>query len=111
MNLGVPPPPDTIAPSIDFRLRKGWSYDARACEFAGPKGRRVQAEGLPEGSRIEFKAPSLQGGASAAEASLSRSMQLVLPRGARAEDYLDTVKKWPAVEAVSLPPRISLPNK
>ncbi len=111
MNLGVPPPPGTIAPSIDFRLRKGWIYDAKAREFSGPKGRRVAAEGLPEGSRIDSKVPSLQGSATGPEKRLSQAMQVVLPRGARAEDYLETVKSWPAVEAVSLPPKISLPNK
>jgi hypothetical protein len=109
------PPPNTLAPSIAFRLRKGWNYDASAREFIGPKGRRVAAEGLPEGSRIEFKVPSLRAKAAneltKPERALSAAMHAILPSGAQAERHIETVKSWAAVEDVSLPPRISLPKK
>lgn len=115
MTLGTPPPPDAILSSIDFRLRTGWSYDGKAHEFVGPKGERVAAEGLPKSSKIVFKVPSLQAKAaqelSAPEKKLRGAMQAILPRGVKAEEYLEVVKAWAAVEDVSLPPKISLPNK
>lgn len=101
--------------SINFRLRAGWSYDAEAREFVGPKGERVAAEGLPKTSKVLFTVPSLQerpvAELSAPEKKLLRSMQAILPRGYQAEEYLDVVRAWAAVEDVSLPPEISLPRK
>ncbi len=101
--------------SIDFRLRAGWSYDAEAREFVGPKGVRVAVEGLPKSSKVLFKVPSLHerpvAELSAPEKKLLRSMQAILPRGIEAKDYLEVVRAWAAVEDVSLPPEISLPSK
>jgi hypothetical protein len=101
--------------SIEFRLRVGWSFDAEAREFVGPKGQRVAAEGLPRSSKVLFKVPSLQerpvAELSAPEKKLLRSMQAILPAGVEAKDYLEVVQSWAAVEDVSLPPEISLPRK
>lgn len=100
--------------SIDFRLRKGWSFDEKGREFVGPKGQRVAAEGLPKASKIVYKVPSLQSKAaeelSAPEKKLAGAMQAILPRGIEAEEYLEVVRAWAAVEDVSLPPEISLPS-
>lgn len=115
MTLGTPPPPGAIRSSIDFRLRKGWSYDAQARVFVGPRGKQVEAAGLAADSRIEYKVPSLQEKAGEdllpAERKLRAAMQVVLPRGERAEDYLEVVRRWEAVEDAAVAPQISLPSK
>jgi hypothetical protein len=43
------------------------------------------------------------------EKDLARFVEVVLPRGKKASDYLGKVEAWPFVEKVDAAPEVSLP--
>ena len=109
------PTDGSIRGSIDFTLKSGWSFDAKHHTFTSESGEKsALLSGLPKGSKVVYKVPRLARAKAArlsdAERTLQRHMQVILPAGAPASEYLRAVRAWPAVEKAHVSPQVSLPH-
>ena len=100
---------------VELKLKPRCRYNSRARVFEPGAGDRFDPfADLPKDTRIEYKVPALADAdpakLSTSERDLSRYMQVILPEGATAADYLDTVRRWPCVEDAWLGPDVSLPK-
>jgi hypothetical protein len=107
-------PPADLAPSLEVRLKEGWRLAPDGKAFVAADGRRHPIKGeLPPRSRLVPQVPSLAAkepaALSADERFLARRVQVILPKGHDAADYLKVVRAWEPVEEVRLPPRVGLP--
>lgn len=99
---------------VEATLRPGWRYDAKRRAFVSDDGDEFRpANDLPAGSQIVYKVPAPKGSKrqalSAAERDLQRYLQVILPAGESASDYVETVRRWPSLEGASVGPTVSLP--
>jgi hypothetical protein len=106
--------PAELRRALSLKLKPGWRFDPAAGQFVSASGERLSVlDQLPGGSEIVPTAPALAKAdpatLSAAERHLARYVQLTLPKGVAAKEKLPIVKRWEAVEDVTLPPEISLP--
>lgn len=108
------PRPGHIRVPVDLKLRRGWRFVPERRVFESASGETFAPRGLPRNTRIVYKAPAL---ARAAEATLSkperdlrRYLQVILPAGESAADYVSLVRAWPSVEAAHVAPDVSLPS-
>ncbi len=66
-------------------------------------------------TKIVYKVPSLaqadEAGLSESEKDLRRYMQIILPLGESAAEYLNVVRDWDCVEEAQTAPEISLPQQ
>jgi hypothetical protein len=70
--------------------------------------------GLPKGSRIAYKVPSLAAADAARlsrpERDLRRYVHVILPAKETPGAYINALRGWPCVESATLAPDISLPT-
>ena len=104
-----------IGTPIEVKLKSRYRYDAGKQTFAPASGKDFHPlDELPNGSRIVSKAAGLEKKPEASmskwEKELSRHLQVILPPGMSPRDFIDVVRKWPAVEEAWLGPEISLPG-
>ena len=107
--------PAELLRALSLKLKPGWRFDPAAGQFVSASGERLSVlDQLPKGSEILPTAPALAKAdpakLSAAERNLARYVQLILPKGDMTTETLPIVKEWSAVETVTLPPEISLPE-
>jgi hypothetical protein len=100
---------------VEIKLKPQYRYDAGKRVFVSEKGERFRPDGaLPKGTRIVYKVPALAEAdprkLSASERDLQRYMQVILPQGEAAADYLEIVRAWPSVEDAWVAPEVSLPG-
>jgi hypothetical protein len=100
---------------VEVKLKPQYRYDAGRRVFESDKGERFKPDGaLPKGTRIVYKVPALAEAdprkLSASERDLRLYMQVILPEGAAAADYLEIVRAWPSVEDAWVAPEVSLPG-
>lgn len=100
---------------IDLKLKSGWRFDKSRRAFESDSGEKFTPRGeLPKNSRIVYKVPALAGAdektLSKPERDLRRYMQVILPEGESASDYVDVVRAWPSVAEAHAAPEVSLPS-
>jgi hypothetical protein len=100
---------------VEVRLKPQYRYDSSRRVFASKSGERFDPSGdLPTNTRIVHKVPALAeadlGTLSPSERDLRRYVQVILPEGVAAADYVEIVRRWPCVEDAWVAPEISLPN-
>ncbi len=102
---------------VEIKLKPDWQFDAARRVFVSDGGEKFAPRGeLPKASKIVHKTPQHADAArkgqtlSAAERSLLSYLQVILPAGHSAAEVLKTIRQWPGVAEVSLPPEISLPG-
>src|SRR3977135_1945192 len=107
------PLPGHIRVPLDLKLKRGWRFVPERRVVESDSGEKF-APRLPRNTRIVYKAPVL---ARADEATLSkhekelrRYLQMILPPGESAADYVRIVRAWPGVEEVQVAPHVSLPS-
>ena len=107
------PLPGHIRVPLDLKLKRGWRFVPERRVFESDSGEKF-APRLPRNTRIVYKAPVL---ARADEATLSkhekelrRYLQMILPPGESAADYVRIVRAWPGVEEAQVAPDVSLPS-
>jgi hypothetical protein len=114
MMPAVEAPAGKVRTPVDVKLKQGWRFDTSRRVFVSDKGREFAPRGeLPRTTRIVYKAPALASarkGLTKDEQNLVRYMQVILPAGERAADYVEAIGRWPCVAAASLPPQLSLPK-
>ena len=101
---------------VELKLKSGFRYATRRRAFLTNAGERFDpSRDLPKGSRIVYKTPTLADSdpsrLSDAERELRRHMQVILPEGVAAEDYVEKIRAWPSVEKAWVGPQISLPTQ
>lgn len=108
------PLPGHIRVPVDLKLKRGWRFVPERRVFESDSGGRFAPPRLPRNTRIVYKAPAL---ARADEATLSkpekelrRYLQMILPPGESAADYVSIVRAWPSVEEAQVAPDVSLPS-
>jgi hypothetical protein len=108
------PPPGHIRVPVDVKLKRGWRYVPERRVFESGSGESFAPRGLPRTTRIVYKAPAL---ARADEATLSkpekdlrRYLQVILPPGVAAADYVRLIRAWPSAEEAHVAPQVSLPS-
>lgn len=116
--MPVVPVPKTagIKIPVEVKLKRQFKYDPSRRVFESDSGERFQPSGdLPKNTRIVHKVPAL---ATANPAKLSKSekdlrlfMQVILPAGESAADYVEAIRAWPSVEDAWVGPEASLPNR
>jgi hypothetical protein len=113
MYPAVPPPPGAIRRVVEIKLKPGWRYDAVARAFV-ESGGVCKPAGLPRGTRVVAKIPSLAFAKtrtlSRPERDLQRYAQVLLPANCSPADSLEAIRAWPCVEAATVAPEISLPE-
>jgi hypothetical protein len=113
----VPLPKDgSVRIPLDFKLKPDWRFDTKRHTFESDSGEKFSARGgLPEGSRIVYKAPNLARADPSKlnehERELRRYMQIILPPGESPARYLRAVRAWPSVEDAHVGPEVSLPQQ
>ena len=112
--LGVPAP-GGLDPHLVVRLQPDWKYDEASSRFLlGEGADEFQPRDVPEGSRIVYMIPDLQGTdrelLTEDEAELAGYLHVLLPPGSDPAEILPRVADWPCVAEVRLPPEISLPE-
>jgi hypothetical protein len=116
MMPAVPVPRNAgIRVPVEVKLKPRYRYDATRRVFESDSGERFAPAGdLPKNTRIVYKVPSLAGvdprKLSRSERDLRRYMQVILPDGEAAADYVETIRAWPSVEDAWVAPEISLPK-
>ena len=100
---------------VEIKLKPGYRYDTGKRVFVSGTGERFRPDGgLPKGTRIAYKVPALAEAdprkLSPSERDLQHYMQVILPEGAAAADYLESVRAWPSVEEAWVAPEVSLPG-
>ena len=106
--------PAGLPRALSLKLKSGWRFNPSGGQFVSTSGERLSVlDQLPKGSEIVPTVPALAKAdpakLSEAERDLARYVQLILPKGATPQQHLEVIKRWDAVEAVTLPPEISLP--
>jgi len=101
---------------VEIKLKPQYRYNVGKRVFESDKGERFRPDGaLPKGTRIVYKVPALAEAEprklTAAERDLQRYMQVILPEGVAAADYLETIRAWPCVEDAWVAPEVSLPGE
>lgn len=101
---------------VELKLKPRYRYDSRKRIFESDSGDRFKPfDDLPRNTRIVYKVPALSNAdpakLAASERELQRHMQVILPEGKLAADYVDAIRAWPSVEDAWVGPEISLPNK
>ena len=99
---------------LSLKLKTGWRFDRSRGQFVSAGGQLLSVrDQLPKGSNIVPTVPALAEADPAklsdAERDLARYFQLILPKDATPEHCLGIVKRWDAVEEVTVPPQVSLP--
>ena len=100
---------------VEVKLKRNYSYDSSKRVFRSQSGEQFKPSGdLPKNTKIVYKVPALAeanaGKLSKAEKDLRRYMQVILPKGVSAADYVEAVRAWPSVEEAWIAPEISLPT-
>lgn len=100
---------------IDLKLKSGWRFDPSRRAFESDSGEKFTPRGeLPKHTRIVYKVPALaradERGLSEPERDLRRYMQLILPEGESASDYVEAVRAWPCAAEAYAAPEVSLPS-
>lgn len=99
---------------MDLKLKSHWRFDTARSLFVMGSGRMFVPTGLPRGSRIVYKAPSLAAADAARlsrhERDLQRYVQVILPAKESPQGYLAGIRAWPCVESASSTPQLSLPS-
>jgi len=110
------PVPDNhgIKQVVEVKLRPGWGFNERQSTLVSGSGEQYDpSKDLPAASSIVHKTPILLRKSaqlrSSDENELLRYLQVILPDGSAAAEYLEVIGKWPAVERASLSPNVSLP--
>ena len=108
------PLPGHIRVPLELKLKRGWRFVPERRVFESDSGGKFAPPRLPRNTRIVYKAPVL---ARADEATLSkhekelrRYLQIILPPGESAADYVSIVRAWPSVEEAQVAPDVSLPS-
>ena len=101
---------------VELKLKSGFRYDTGRRAFLSDAGERFDpSRDLPKGTRIVYKTPTLADAdprrLSEAERELRRHLQVILPEGAAAEDYVEKIRAWPSVEDAWVGPQVSLPAR
>ena len=108
------PLPGHIRVPVDAKLKRDWRFVPGRRVFASASGETFAPRGLPRNTRIVYKVPALaradEATLSKAEQDLRRYLQVILPPGESAADYVDMVRGWPAVEEAHVAPDVSLPS-
>jgi hypothetical protein len=98
---------------LELKLKSGWRYEPSKRRFRSDSGAECPARGLPKNSKIIHKVPRLaqadQRTLSKPERHLSRAVQVILPAGESAAEYLKIIRTWPCIEDAYVGPEISLP--
>ena len=85
MQPAVDPPARLRRGSVDLKLKSHWRFDTARSLFVMGSGRMFVPTGLPRGSRIVYKAPSLAAADAARlsrhERDLQRYVQVILRQG------------------------------
>jgi len=116
MTPGTPLPEGSeVRIPVDAKLKEEWRYDPERRLFRSETGKRFSPrESLPKGSRIVYKAPILAeadpDGLSEAERDLRRYIQIILPKGKSAKDFVEEIRDWPCLQEAELGPDVSLPG-
>lgn len=110
------PPSAGIRVPVEVKLKPRYRYDPQKRILESDAGARFKPSGdLPKNTRIVSKAPSLShadpAGLSKAERDLQRYIQVILPEGEAAGDYVEVIRRWPGVEDAWVAPEPSLPGK
>jgi hypothetical protein len=100
---------------VELKLKPRYRYDASRRVFESESGEQFSPSAdLPKNTRIVFKVPALAEAdpkkLSKSERELSRFMQVILPAGESAADYVEAIRAWPSVEDAWVGPEASLPN-
>jgi hypothetical protein len=109
-------PPAGLHQTIHALLKPRWNFHSNSRKFATITGGQEFApeHHLPPETQIDHLVPRLQKGArellSAEERKLSRWVQIILPRGASAEDCLAKLQTWPFIAEAHIVPPPSLPS-
>ena len=115
MASSVPAPKGAkVRRPVELRLKAGWRYDPERRVFLTPGGERCSpGPGLPRGTRIALKVPSLHRVRGAAlshpERELLRYVQVILPAKAAPADYVAAIAAWACVDEARLAPEAGLP--
>jgi hypothetical protein len=116
MMPSVPPPQGAkIRVPVEVKLKRTYRYDPTRRVFRSESGKLfAPAADLPKATLIVYKVPSLAAAdpakLSKSERDLRRYVQVILPEGESAADYIDVIRAWPSVEDAWLAPQISLPT-
>ena len=107
-------PSPEVLPNLTIRLRPGWIYDAKRQVISRERGEEISPKTeLPKRTRIVYMISDLADKPpetfSEEEENMARYVQIILPKGTKASEYLATVRSWECVEDARLPPEISLP--
>jgi hypothetical protein len=100
---------------VEVKLKRQFNYDPSRRVFESESGERFRPSGdLPKNTRIVPKVPALAAAnpskLSSSEKDLRRFIQVILPEGESAADYVDAIRAWPSVEDAWVGPEASLPN-
>jgi hypothetical protein len=117
MMPAVPVPESAgIRTPIEVKLKPHYRYNPARRLFETAAGKNFKPAGdLPRNTRLVYKVPALAQAdplkLSKAERDLRRFMQVILPEGASAADYVAVVRAWPSVEDAWVAPQFSLPSR
>ena len=100
---------------VELKLKRRYWYDPSKRVFESESGERFNPSGdLPKNTRVVYKVPALAAADAATlskhEKDLRRYMQVILPEGVSAADYIAAIRAWPVVEDAWVAPDISLPK-
>lgn len=115
MTIPSVPPPAGIPRPLVIQMRPDWSFVAESVELLGPDGQRISPfSELPAGSSVRPAIPDLAGNESAelndADRELQQFVHVILPETLDPEAWLETVRRWPAVESAYVAPQCELPG-
>jgi hypothetical protein len=106
--------PEGVSPHLDVRLKPGWRFDRRRRALVSEGGQSLGLRNLGRGTRVVPMVPTLAAADPATlsedERHLARYLQVVPLAETDAAALADRLRALEAVEAVSTPPRISLPH-
>jgi len=99
---------------VDVKLKRHWSYVPERRVFVSESGETCARRDLPRKTRIVYKVPALaranEAKLSKPEKDLRRYLQVILPAGESAADYVRIIRAWPSVEEAHVAPDVSLPT-
>ena len=100
---------------VEVKLKSSHRYDSSKRMFEAASGARFNpSRDLPKGTKIVHKVPALAAADRAKlskwEKELGRRLQVILPYGVSAHDYVDVIRNWPSVEDAWIGPEVSLPS-
>jgi hypothetical protein len=108
-------PTNKIKIPVEVKLKPGWKFDSSRRRFESAKGEKFAPRGdLPKHSKLVYKIPSLARAdtskLSKPERDLQRYIQVILPKGQSAADYVEVIREWPSVAEAHVAPEVSLPK-